>query len=153
MRLLLAPMNTDRSLGPPIPRFPFILNEQSQPISPFHEYLVFKLLESETPLHPTTGKHYGLALLDFARYLEIERIKWDQEADVNVAPVLRYRVWQVAACQRHSVSVALKLFVVCDMYRWALETRRMCRLTFDRSTVIKGVRNLPRTDHQARRSL
>lgn len=152
MKLLLAPMNTDGSLARLMPRFPFILDEQSQPISPYHEYLVFKLLEDEAPLHPTTGKRYGLALLGFARYLKTEGITWDQEADADVAPVLRYRAWQVATCQRHGASVASKLFVVCDMYRWALEARRIRRLTFDPSTVITGMLNLTRTGFQPRGS-
>lgn len=122
--------------GRPRPGFPLILDDSMEPAQPFHDYLLYRLLESGKALDQKTWEAYGRRLWDFARFLQANEWCWDDPfMSVGQSVVSVYRDWQAQDLKLDPATINARLELVTAMYRWAHERGRIDRLPFTCSDV------------------
>lgn len=122
--------------GRPRPGFPLILDESMAPAQPFHDYLLYRLLERGKALDPKTWEAYGRRLWDFARFLHANGWTWNEAfTSVGQSVVRVYRDWQAQDLKLDPATVNDRLELVAAMYRWAHECGRIDRLPFSYSDI------------------
>lgn len=126
--------------GLPRPGFPLLLDDHLNPLSPFHEYLKTRLLDSGIHLDSKTWEAYGRRLWDYASFLHANDLKWDQPFDVPGQSVMtRYRDWSVSL-RLKSKTINSRLRIVAAMYEWALERQMIPKLPYSyREKTRRGV--------------
>lgn len=104
----------------PRPGFPLILNGQMEPAEPFHSFLMWLLLERGGDLDEKTWESYGRAIWDFAKFLDANRLTWNQPFNAPVdGVVVMYRNWQVRDLRLDAGTINQRLRLVVKMYEWA----------------------------------
>lgn len=107
-----------------------------EPAQPFHDYLLYRLLERGKALDVKTWEAYGRRLWDFARFLDANELAWDQPfASVGQSVVRMYRDWQAQDLNLEPATVNDRLEMVAAMYRWAYERGHIKHLPFTQSDV------------------
>lgn len=120
----------------PTPGFPLIFDDEMQLASPFHDYLVHKLLDGGERLSPLTWEAYGRSIWDFARFLNDNGYSWNQPFRVaGKTPLRRYRDWQLVDCKLNRRTVNRRIRTACKFYEWALEAGLVERLPFNESDI------------------
>jgi integrase/recombinase XerD len=118
------------------PGFPLLLDGSMEPAQPFHDYLLYRLLERGKALDDKTWEAYGRRLWDFARFLEANGLTWNQPfASVAQSVVRAYRDWQAQDLKLDPATINDRLELVAAMYRWAHERGQIDRLPFANSDV------------------
>ncbi|HDR9510482.1 site-specific integrase [Burkholderia cepacia] len=122
--------------GRPRSGFPLLLDESMEPAQPFHDYLLYRLLERGKALDPKTWEAYGRRLWDFARFLQANDWSWnDPFMSVGQSVVRVYRDWQAQDLKLDPATVNDRLRLVAAMYQWAHERGRIDRLPFSYSEI------------------
>lgn len=130
MRLVCA-TNEFVFAGRPRPGFPLILDGSMAPAQPFHDYLLYRLLEKGKALDGKTWEAYGRRLWDFARFLHANGMAWNQPfTSVGQSVVTVYRDWQAQDLKLDPSTINARLDLVSAMYQWALGRRLIDRLPF-----------------------
>jgi site-specific recombinase XerD len=108
-----------------------------EPAQPFHDYLMYRLLEKGKARDVKTWDAYGRRLWDYARFLDTNRLKWNQPfASVGQSVVRVYRDWQAMDLQLAPSTINDRVELVAAMYRWAHDCGRIDRLPFTCSEVM-----------------
>lgn len=116
--------------------FPLILDDSLEPAQPFHDYLLYRLLERGKALDVKTWESYGRRLWDFARFLQANGLSWNQPfASVGQSVVRVYRDWQAQDLKLDPATINDRLELVTAMYRWAHERGQIDCLPFTYSDV------------------
>lgn len=122
--------------GRPRPGFPLILDGSMEPAQPFHDFLLYRLLDKGKALNHKTWDAYGRRLWDFARFLQANRLTWNQPfTSVGQSVVQVYRDWQAHDLKLDTATVNDRLELVASMYRWAYACGLIDRLPFTSSDV------------------
>ena len=127
--------------GRPRPGFPLILDGSMKPAQPFHDYLLYRLLERGKALDDKTWDAYGRRLWDFARFLQANGLAWNQPfASVGQSVVRAYRDWQAQDLKLNPATINDRLEMVAAMYEWAHERGQIDRLPFtDSDVTVRGI--------------
>lgn len=149
MRLIFSTDEYSRS-GRPRPGFPLLLDEDMEPLEPFHSFLVSRLFGEEVPtgkawgggLDRKTQEGYGRIVWDYAQFLRQNELRWDEPfAAVADSVFSQYRDWSHVELGHRRKTIRWRLRLIADFYEWALHTGRIDRMPFSRSTfVLRGSR-------------
>ena len=102
------------------PGFPVILGRDMQPVQPFQDFLIWRLLGRGFPLSPLTWEGYGRRLWDYAMFLDANGVAWDMPFDApGKSPAVRYRDWSLRELSLSRKTVNARLRLVGDFYEWA----------------------------------
>lgn len=114
--------------------FPLILDDSMEPAQPYHDYLIYRLLERGKAFDAKTWEAYGRRLWDFACFLAVNSWTWDQPfASVGQSVVRVYRDWQAQDLKLAPATINDRLELVVAMYQWAKDRGRIERLPFSYS--------------------
>jgi site-specific recombinase XerD len=120
------------------PGFPILLGEDSKPLQPFQDFLIWWILERGKVLKPLTLEAYGRALWDFARFLQANSLQWNSGfSSVGESVVSRYRDWSLFELQLTERTVNARLRVVVTFFEWAYGMDLIDRLPFDYGSIRK----------------
>lgn len=117
--------------GLPRPGFPIILGDDMQPVQPFQDFLLWRLLGRGFPLSRLTWEGYGRRLWDYAMFLKANELVWNQPFEVpGQSVVSRYRDWSLRSLNLRRSTLNSRLRIVADFYNWAHETHLIDALPF-----------------------
>ncbi|CAN7548435.1 site-specific integrase [Acidovorax sp. LjRoot66] len=123
--------------------FPLILNSEMEPVEPFHSYLIWRLLGKGNDLNVKTWEAYGRAIWDFAKFLDENELKWNQNFESpGTGVVVIYRNWQISQLRLDAATINSRLKQVVDFYEWAQDHGMIVDLPFSyRFVTRRGVQS------------
>lgn len=115
----------------PRPGFPLILADDMTPAEPFHGFLRWLLLEEMTALELGTWEAYGRRIWDFANYLHVNGLHWnDSYASQGESVLATYRDWQNKDLGLEPSTINGRIRLVIRFYKWAKERGLISELPF-----------------------
>lgn len=130
MRLLWSDENFLYA-GRPKKGFPVLLDDNSEVIQPFQDFLLYQLLERGRLYSTLTWDAYGRHIWDYVSFLAANGIRWDEPfVAPGFSPMARYRDWSCFELDHEPTTVTGRLRTIRTFYEWAKEQGLIARLPF-----------------------
>nr|WP_229421252.1 site-specific integrase [Telluria antibiotica] len=116
--------------------FPLLLDDKSDAIQPAQRFLWELLLSPGKRNSKDTWAAYGRSLYDYFAFLSANNLDWTANPALGSAgPLVKYRDWSRGELELSPRTVNQRMRIVVRFYVWALETRLIETLPFDKSTI------------------
>lgn len=122
--------------GQSYPGFPLLVNDVGAVLDVPLRFLIDVLIVSGRANDSKTWKKYGDVMYDYFGFLEAKELMWDfvpAEGSGQVPPISHYRIWCLKHCGNKNGYVNYKCNLIERLYKWALKTRCIKGLPFERS--------------------